>query len=99
MDTASSPPDNVQRLADPVNPKLNSFFSRKATVRGTTPPDPDLMIRTAGEMRWSNFLIWQAAYTELYVTDVAWPEFGEKELLDAVLTYQQRTRKFGSVVE
>jgi undecaprenyl diphosphate synthase len=62
-------------------------------------PDPDLMIRTAGEMRWSNFLIWQAAYTELYVTDVAWPDFGEKELLDAVLTYQKRTRKFGAVVE
>jgi undecaprenyl diphosphate synthase len=62
-------------------------------------PDPDLMIRTAGEMRWSNFLLWQSAYTELYVTDVTWPEFGEKELLDAVLTYQQRTRKFGAVVE
>ncbi len=62
-------------------------------------PDPDLMIRTAGEMRWSNFLIWQSAYTELYVTDTTWPEFGEKELLDAVLTYQKRTRKFGAVVE
>lgn len=62
-------------------------------------PDPDLMIRTAGEMRWSNFLIWQSAYTELYVTDTTWPEFGEKEILDAVLTYQKRTRKFGAVVE
>jgi undecaprenyl diphosphate synthase len=64
-----------------------------------THPDPDLMIRTAGEMRWSNFLLWQSAYTELYVTDKTWPEFGEKELLDAVLTYQKRTRKFGAVVE
>jgi undecaprenyl diphosphate synthase len=62
-------------------------------------PDPDLMIRTAGEMRWSNFLIYQAAYTELYVTNKTWPEFGEQELLDAVHTYQQRTRKFGAVVE
>jgi undecaprenyl diphosphate synthase len=62
-------------------------------------PDPDLMIRTAGEMRWSNFLIWQAAYCELYVTDVAWPDFSDKELLDAVKTYQGRTRKFGAVVE
>ncbi len=62
-------------------------------------PEPDLMIRTAGEMRWSNFLLWQSAYTELYVTDVTWPEFGEKELLEAVLTYQKRTRKFGAVVE
>ena len=57
------------------------------------------MIRTAGEMRWSNFLIYQAAYTELYVTNKTWPEFGEQELLDAVHTYQQRTRKFGAVVE
>jgi undecaprenyl diphosphate synthase len=62
-------------------------------------PDPDLMIRTAGEMRWSNFLLWQSAYTELYVTGKTWPEFGENELLDAVLTYQKRTRKFGAVVE
>lgn len=62
-------------------------------------PDPDLMIRTAGEMRWSNFLLWQSAYTELYVTEKTWPEFGEKELLEAVLTYQKRTRKFGAVVE
>ncbi|HWA81960.1 MAG TPA: isoprenyl transferase, partial [Fimbriimonadaceae bacterium] len=62
-------------------------------------PDPDLMIRTAGEMRWSNFLLWQSAYTELYVTEKTWPEFGEQELLEAVLTYQKRTRKFGAVVE
>jgi undecaprenyl diphosphate synthase len=61
-------------------------------------PEPDLMIRTAGEMRWSNFLIWQAAYCELYVTDVTWPEFNADELLSAVKTYQSRTRKFGAVV-
>lgn len=60
-------------------------------------PDPDLMIRTAGELRWSNFLIWQAAYAELYVTDTTWPEFGEPELLEAVKHYQQRTRKFGGL--
>jgi undecaprenyl diphosphate synthase len=62
-------------------------------------PEPDLMIRTAGEMRWSNFLIWQAAYCELFVVDKPWPEFGLDELLDAVLSYQKRTRKFGAVVE
>jgi undecaprenyl diphosphate synthase len=62
-------------------------------------PEPDLMVRTAGEMRWSNFLIWQSAYCELYVTEVPWPEFSSKQLLDAVLTFQQRTRKFGAVVE
>ncbi len=62
-------------------------------------PDPDLMVRTAGEMRWSNFLIWQAAYCELFVTETPWPEFDEKDLLDAVLTFQKRVRKFGAVVE
>ena len=60
-------------------------------------PEPDLIVRTAGEMRLSNFLLWQAAYAELYVTPKTWPEFGTDELLDAVLTYQRRTRKFGGV--
>ena len=59
-------------------------------------PDPDLMIRTAGEMRWSNFLLWQAAYCELFVTDSPWPEFTPDHLLEAVKTYQSRTRKFGA---
>ena len=62
-------------------------------------PEPDLMIRTAGEMRWSNFLLWQAAYCELYVTQKTWPEFGSDELLDAVLTFQKRIRKFGAVAD
>jgi undecaprenyl diphosphate synthase len=62
-------------------------------------PDPDLMIRTAGEMRWSNFLIWQSAYCELYVTDTTWPDFKPKDLEAAIETYQRRTRKFGAVVE
>ena len=62
-------------------------------------PEPDLMIRTAGEMRWSNFLIWQGAYCELWVTNDPWPEFSSKHLLDAVKEYQRRTRKFGAVVD
>jgi len=62
-------------------------------------PDPDLMIRTAGEMRWSNFLIWQAAYAELFVTDLSWPEFDAQELIRAVLAYQSRTRKFGGLAD
>lgn len=62
-------------------------------------PEPDLMVRTAGEMRWSNFLIWQSAYTELYVTDFSWPEFDKDRLIEAILAYQNRTRKFGAVVE
>ncbi|MEZ5162737.1 MAG: polyprenyl diphosphate synthase [Fimbriimonadaceae bacterium] len=60
-------------------------------------PEPDLMIRTAGELRWSNFLIWQAAYSELFVTDVTWPEFGADQLIEAVVQFQKRTRKFGGL--
>ena len=60
-------------------------------------PEPDLMIRTAGEMRWSNFLIWQSAYCELFVTDVSWPDFGDTQLLEAVKAFQSRTRKFGAL--
>lgn len=62
-------------------------------------PEPDLMVRTAGEMRWSNFLLWQGAYCELFVTQKTWPEFGTDELLEAILQYQKRTRKFGAVVD
>src|SRR2546423_5038992 len=62
-------------------------------------PEPDLMIRAAGEMRWSNFLIWQAAYCELFVVKKPWPEFKLEDLLDAVLAYQKRTRKFGGVIQ
>ena len=58
-------------------------------------PDPDLIVRTGGESRLSNFLLWNAAYAELYFTDTLWPEFGEKELKDALLWYGQRSRRFG----
>jgi undecaprenyl diphosphate synthase len=58
-------------------------------------PDPDLLIRSAGEMRLSNFLLWESAYTELWITPVLWPDFGRPELYQAVLDYQRRERKFG----
>ena len=58
-------------------------------------PDPDLIIRTAGEMRLSNFLLWQSAYAELYFTPVPWPEFDEEEIRKALLAYSKRQRKFG----
>ena len=61
-------------------------------------PDPDLIIRTAGEMRLSNFLVWQAAYAEYYSTPVFWPDFGREELLRALLSYQSRHRRFGGLV-
>ncbi len=60
--------------------------------------DPDLLIRTAGEMRVSNFLLWQISYAELYVTDVRWPDFGEAAFFDALREYQSRDRRFGGTV-
>jgi undecaprenyl diphosphate synthase len=60
-------------------------------------PDPDLLIRTSGEMRVSNFLLWQIAYTELWVTPTLWPDFGARELYLAVADFQQRDRRFGRV--
>src|SRR6266849_6005322 len=60
-------------------------------------PDPDLLIRTSGEMRISNFLLWQIAYSELYITDTLWPDFGRTDLLKAVLDFQKRDRRFGGL--
>jgi len=60
-------------------------------------PDPDLLIRTAGERRISNFLLWQVSYAEIHVSDVCWPEFGKAQLHAAFRDYGQRVRKFGKV--
>src|SRR6266478_1333922 len=60
-------------------------------------PDPDLLIRTSGEMRISNFLLWQLAYAELYVTPVLWPDFTRRHLFEAILEFQRRDRRFGRV--
>jgi undecaprenyl diphosphate synthase len=60
-------------------------------------PDPDLLIRTSGEMRISNFLLWQLAYAELYVTPVLWPDFTRHHLFEAILEFQRRDRRFGRV--
>jgi undecaprenyl diphosphate synthase len=62
-------------------------------------PDPDLLIRTSGEMRVSNFYLWQIAYSELYVTPALWPDFRETEYLQALLAYQRRRRRFGRTDE
>ncbi len=71
--------------------KLNSYlFTREL-------PDVDLMIRTSGEMRISNFLLWQIAYSELFFTDIYWPDFGPEHLYEAVLEYQKRNRRFGNI--
>jgi undecaprenyl diphosphate synthase len=60
-------------------------------------PDPDLLIRTSGEMRVSNFLLWQIAYAEIFVTDTLWPDFNRPRLLEALLDYQKRERRYGAV--
>jgi len=86
----------VQRLmrdgvaaADVTEDKLGEYLFTAGQ------PDPDLIIRTGGEMRLSNFMLWQAAYTEFYSTDVFWPDFGRDEFIDAVQCYQARQRRFG----
>jgi undecaprenyl diphosphate synthase len=72
-------------------------FSEFLDTRGT--PDPDLLIRTGGEMRISNFLLWQCAYAELYFTPRLWPDFGDQDFLDAVDEYRSRQRRFGMISE
>ncbi len=60
-------------------------------------PDPDLLIRTSGEMRVSNFLLWQIAYAEIWVTDTLWPDFRKRDLLEAIVAYQKRDRRYGGI--
>ncbi|GJM71431.1 hypothetical protein HMSSN036_36470 [Paenibacillus macerans] len=60
-------------------------------------PEPDLLIRTGGELRLSNFMLWQTAYSELWFTDVYWPEFKQEHLIEAVAEYQRRTRRYGGL--
>ncbi|WP_017730019.1 isoprenyl transferase [Nafulsella turpanensis] len=62
-------------------------------------PDPELLIRTSGEMRISNFMLWQLAYTELYITEILWPDFRREHLYEAIYAYQQRERRFGKTSE
>jgi undecaprenyl diphosphate synthase len=62
-------------------------------------PDPDLLIRTSGEMRISNFLLWQIAYAEIWVTDTLWPDFRKRDLLEAIVAYQKRDRRYGGITQ
>jgi undecaprenyl diphosphate synthase len=71
------------------------MFSRFLYTQGQ--PDPDLLIRTSGEMRVSNFLLWQIAYSEIYVTETLWPDFRCRHLLEALLAYQKRDRRYGGI--
>ena len=73
----------------------DSLFSEMLYTKNL--PDPDLLIRTGGEFRISNFLLWQIAYTEIHVTETYWPQFREKELFNAIYDYQNRERRFGKI--
>lgn len=90
--------DAVRRIVEEGKREVDEqTFSGHLYTAGL--PDPDLLIRTSGELRISNFLLWQLAYTEIYVTDVLWPDFRREELYKAVEDYQQRERRFGKVSE
>lgn len=82
------------RLTGEVTEEIFSSYLDTAGL-----PDPDLMIRTSGELRLSNYLLWQLAYTEFYFTDVPWPDFGKDELVRAIEKYNERDRRFGGVKE
>jgi undecaprenyl diphosphate synthase len=87
----------VQRgecAVEDINEALISAHMETATI-----PDPDLLIRTSGEIRVSNFFLWQIPYTELYITPVLWPDFREKEYLEALMEFQRRQRRFGRTQE
>jgi undecaprenyl diphosphate synthase len=92
-----------QMSADAKNGTLNpdsiteEDFEKYLTTAGI--PDPELMIRTSGELRISNFLLWQLAYTELYFTDTLWPDFGKDNFYNAIIDYQKRERRFGKTSE
>lgn len=85
---------NEEIRIDDINDDL--FAHNLATV---DMPDPDLLIRTGGDKRISNYLLWQIAYSELYFTDILWPDFGKKEYADAIINYQQRERRYGKTSE
>ncbi len=72
-------------------------FEKYLTTIGI--PDPELMIRTSGEIRISNFLLWQLAYTELYFTEILWPDFGKEDFYNAIIDFQKRERRFGKTSE
>jgi undecaprenyl diphosphate synthase len=84
--------DVYNRRLDPDSISEDTF-EKYLTTYGV--PDPDLMIRTSGELRISNFLLWQIAYTELYFTEILWPDFGKDEFYNAIIEYQKRERRFG----
>jgi undecaprenyl diphosphate synthase len=99
-----------QEMVDAVNRIIDFYYGKKKEeIKGIGPedfksflytadtPDPDLLIRTSGEYRLSNFLLWQLAYTELYFTRILWPDFSRKHFFRAIYSYQKRSRRFGRI--
>ncbi len=90
--------DAVRRLMEAGVPPSEVDEPRLAGFLYTAgQPDPDLLIRTSGEMRISNFLLWQIAYAEIWVTDTLWPDFRRRDLLEAIVAYQKRERRYGGI--
>jgi len=94
----------VKKMSQDINKKKLKIDDINKDMFGgyletSSMPDPDLLIRTSGEYRISNFLLWQLAYTELYFTDVLWPDFTKEDLLQAIAAYQKRERRFGLTSE
>jgi undecaprenyl diphosphate synthase len=90
----------VQQIADEcrqglLNPEDIDDASVEAHLYTAGQPDPDLLIRTGGESRLSNFLLWQLSYAEIYITDILWPDFREKDFIAALADFQKRQRRFG----
>jgi undecaprenyl diphosphate synthase len=88
---------DVEKGSLQVSDITDEVFSRYLNTKDI--PDPELLIRTSGEMRISNFLLWQIAYSELYMPDVLWPDFRREHLYEAILAYQKRERRFGRISE
>jgi len=88
--------DVTKGIIDPSQIREDEF-ERYLTTSGI--PDPELMIRTSGELRVSNFLLWQLAYAELYFTEILWPDFGKEDFYRAIIDYQKRERRFGKTSE
>ena len=99
----SSRSEIISAVKQIVNEKVSSedineeLFSQYLSTKGV--PNPELLIRTSGEQRISNFLLWQIAYSELYFTDVLWPDFRREDLFEAIYKYQERERRFGKISE
>lgn len=86
-------------LAGEISPESITEESFRGYLADASTPDPELLIRTSGEFRISNFLLWQIAYTEIHITDVLWPDFRKIDLYNAIIDFQKRERRFGKISE